>query len=410
MNALKMVSQTFPATFGVMNKSDLSSFVDGIITTYNESIGDGNGNETDGDLACYTIEKGSDKVILSEKICVFVSLTLVIIGLVGNFCSFLVFSSKEMRVISSNVYLLVLACSDSFYLISVLSAKILSTLRCLYFTASAIDFYNRSMAWCKIFQYILDLCSNYSTCLIMAFTIERFIAVYLPIRFKEICTVQRARIICAVTLITTAVLISPHHFMYISLLPQKNVCLINPHYEQQFWRIYIAEMSFFRIIPVFIIAVLNITIIMRLSMVNREKRRLKNSRTPLNSNNRKKQKGKKKQKDDKNLQITVMLIMVSTSYIIVFLPVLIHFIMWALQREKFIELDSEAMVLAQRYTGTLYISGFAINFFLYTISGKVFREQMLRILCERDIRIHQQKITNNGQTSITHCPEATTLV
>ncbi|ELT94245.1 hypothetical protein CAPTEDRAFT_27443, partial [Capitella teleta] len=117
------------------------------------------------------------------------------IGLVGNFFSFLVFSSKDMRSVSSNVYLLLLACSDSFYLISVLFAKILSVLKCIYFTNSAIDPYNNSIVWCSIFQFILDLCSNYSTSLILAFTMERFIAIYLPIRFKDLCTVRRARLI-----------------------------------------------------------------------------------------------------------------------------------------------------------------------------------------------------------------------
>ena len=39
------------------------------------------------------------------------------------------------------------------------------------------------------------------------------------------------------------------------------------------------------------------------------------------------------------------------------------------------------MLIAENYTKTLYIAGFAMNFFLYTMSGKVFRKQLVFMLC-----------------------------
>jgi hypothetical protein len=38
------------------------------------------------------------------------------------------------------------------------------------------------------------------------------------------------------------------------------------------------------------------------------------------------------------------------------------------------------MLIAGNYTRALYVLGFAINFFLYTISGRVFREQLQFII------------------------------
>ena len=71
-----------------------------------------------------------------------------------------VFSSKEMRGNSSNVYLLVLALSDSMYLVSVFLTKVLPLLRCLHFNdAEEADIYNKIDFICKVsYQLQHSLC------------------------------------------------------------------------------------------------------------------------------------------------------------------------------------------------------------------------------------------------------------
>jgi len=81
-------------------------------------------------------------------------------------------------------YLLTLAASDSCYLVSVFLSKTLTTLRCWYFVKSAFDIVNRSDISCVLLQYLSDLFSNNSTCVILAFTVERAIAVFTPMRYK----------------------------------------------------------------------------------------------------------------------------------------------------------------------------------------------------------------------------------
>lgn len=75
-----------------------------------------------------------------------------------------------------------------------------------------------------------------------------------------------------------------------------------------------------------------------------------------------------------------MLILVSTSYILVFIPVLVHFVVLKLQRSKVVDVSYVTMLTIQNYTRTLYIAGFAINFFLYTVSGTIFRKQLKKLL------------------------------
>ena len=64
-----------------------------------------------------------------------------------------------MRNISSNVYLLVLAFSDSMYLVSVFLAKLLTTLRCLHLQDSDFDIINSSTIVCQPPQLLVDFFS-----------------------------------------------------------------------------------------------------------------------------------------------------------------------------------------------------------------------------------------------------------
>ena len=93
---------------------------------------------------------------------------------------------------------------------------------------------------------------------------------------------------------------------------------------------------------------------------------------------------KKTKQEDKSLQLTIMLILVSSTYIIVYIPVIVVFVVF-----KVLDPASAAMTntwIAYNYTKVLYIFGFAINFLLYTVSGRVFREQLQVLLCERNLR------------------------
>ena len=68
-----------------------------------------------------------------------------------------VFSSRDMRIVSSNVYLLLLAISDSLYLTAVFSTNSLKTMQCLFEFSPHSDVNNHSQLMCKLLQFMLDL-------------------------------------------------------------------------------------------------------------------------------------------------------------------------------------------------------------------------------------------------------------
>ena len=363
------------------NHSNCAHYYDNFTTmAANVTMGVSHGNVSNEtmDYACYFMGESRD-VVLSHRFVTYSSLVFVLIGLVGNFFSILVFTSREMRVLSSNVYLLMLALSDTLYLLSVFFRKTLSGFRCLYFQNTGfVDLYHRSNVGCRLLQYLLDLFADYSICLILAFTIERFMAVYHPIIYVDKFTVQTSCIVCFLLFALIAISILPYHVMYMVVYPEHKMCLIDVSKEDTFWACYIAEAVTFHVLPVIIIAVLNGKIIIRILHIFRSRHADAATNNDVLITNG----GRQKERDgqDKSLQLTVMLILVSTAYVITYIPMLVHFILTKLSRSNVIQVSSTAMAMAQNYTGALYICGFAMNFFLYTLSGDVFRKKLQSIL------------------------------
>jgi len=91
-------------------------------------------------------------------------------------------------------------------------------------------------------------------------------------------------------------------------------------------------------------------------------------------------------REEKSLQTTIMLITVSTSYVLAYLPVLFHFLIYfiKLKVDRKFDISDMSMLIAGNYTKLLYVGGVAVNFFLYTVSGRVFRKQLIQLLaCRR---------------------------
>lgn len=184
------------------------------------------------DASCYAVSSDDGRVMTSIRIFIWSSVMFVSSGLVGNTLSLLVFSSSEMRQMSSNVYLLALSVSDSLYLVSVLLGRLLTAARCWYLSYAPLDLVNHSQFFCVLQQYLSDLFADYSTCLILAFTVERGYAVFFPVAFKQRCTVTRSRIVCASMFAVISICIAPYHAIMIGLYADYNVCAIVKHYEE----------------------------------------------------------------------------------------------------------------------------------------------------------------------------------
>jgi len=271
-----------------------------------------------------------------------------------------------------------------------------------------VDIQNGSSFMCAALQYLSDLFADYSTCLILAFTVERSIAVFVPLRFKDICTVWRSRFACTAIFFVLAIIIAPYHFLSMGLYPGYHVCTILPEYEALFSVVYGFELMILRIAPVFVIALLNGFITVRITKLTRAKNKRRAVTKQLIDAGTAKQKNRAKN-EDRNLQLTAILILVSTSYIIFFIPVVVDFGLRKLAHSGVIEPSMSTLAIVGNLSKALYICGFAINFFLYTMSGRVFRGQLSNLLCPRLKRdMGEQSV--GGKTMATTAPEASSAV
>ena len=109
------------------------------------------------DASCYAVSSKDDRVMTSIHVFVGASLALVASGLVGNALSVVVFSSYEMSQLSSNVYLLALAVSDSIYLVSVLLGRLMTAARCWYFPGTPLDLVNRVQFFCVLLLSLIHI-------------------------------------------------------------------------------------------------------------------------------------------------------------------------------------------------------------------------------------------------------------
>lgn len=109
---------------------------------------------------------------------------MILIGLIGNFLSCVVFLSTYLKMRSSSYYLAALAIADLAFLV------VLTIVNCSF--NGILELFNKE-GWCQILVYISSVASILSVWLIVAFTVERFIAVQYPLQRPAICTVSRSK-------------------------------------------------------------------------------------------------------------------------------------------------------------------------------------------------------------------------
>ena len=123
---------------------------------------------------------------LVKNLNIYLTPLIILLGLVTNTLSLLVFLCTYLTKHSSSIYLASLAIADNGFLLS-LAISWLSWIN--------IDLVHRPVI-CQLTLYMGSVSSFLSVYYVMAFTVERFIAVNFPLKRHVMCTVKRAKIVC----------------------------------------------------------------------------------------------------------------------------------------------------------------------------------------------------------------------
>lgn len=180
---------------------------------------------------------------------------IILLGLVGNLLSCVVFLKTHLKLRSSSYYLAALATTDFSFLMSLLLVWLNSTIGWKVFNNNG---------WCETLVYVSAVCSSLSVWLIVAFTVERFIAVQYPLHRPHMCTVARAK---TIILVLTILALVSHSYSFVTAGVVKNqggdeMCELKAEYWQTMRIISIIDSIASLIVPLVLIIVMN-TMIMR---------------------------------------------------------------------------------------------------------------------------------------------------
>lgn len=207
-------------------------------------------NQTDFDPGGHFIEKTCDSFyVYLQFLHTYYIPFIIAVGFIGNFLSCIVFLTTHLRMRSSSYYLAALAVADFGFLAVVL------IVHCSF--NNIFDIYNTN-GWCQFFVYLSSVCASLSVWLVVAFTIERFIAVQYPLQRPHICTVSRAKAV--VVSLTIFALVSQSYLFWIAgMVPIKDrlECEMRPVYLEFMRVVNFIDTFTTLIIPLLLILIMN---------------------------------------------------------------------------------------------------------------------------------------------------------
>lgn len=331
---------------------------------------------------------------------------LLFIGTFGNIFSFVILRKSMMRV-STYFYLAVLALAD-------LVVLYLGLLRLWTGEITGVDIRNKNNWICKITIFLTYTISDFSVWLIVAVTVERYIAVCHPLKASILCSVQRARM---VTVSVFLILIATNsHFLWTvhvsdkSYLNESARCEAVPKHAfllNQVWPW--VDTVLYSFAPYILLFNLNFWIIKQVLSAKKCRTQLQHCTSGRNNHLQ------KRLPSEGCIKLTIMLLTVSFSFIVTTFPVNIYLILESLwKKESGLRLLARQALISTIAELLMYVNH-CINFYLYCATGKKFRNHIEKLLCKfkKYRRSHSGYSMSNhhvtrvsfstGRSSIRHC-------
>ena len=314
---------------------------------------------------------------LHKKLSLYAPPVLLILGTLGNAFSVVVLTRKSMRRRSTYFYLTVLAVTDTVVLY-------VGLLRLWLGELTGEDVRNTTDWACKVISFFGYALSDFSAWLIIAVTVERWLAVCLPLRATRFCTREKAvRVVIALFVIL--LLINCHFFWTVHIVHIPHGEDFIPHCEaaDQFRTLIDGVWPW---MDAFIYSFLPfVTILLLNTLIIRKVLRAKHNRRVLQFCGR-----------GKTLEVqqpfsatdsgrtTIMLLTVSFSFLVTTLPMNVTLIATRFLAPNIQDLGVMVVYrLVRTIMELLMYVNHSINFYLYCAAGRKFRDQLVRLIHNR---------------------------
>ena len=289
---------------------------------------------------------------------------LVPIGWFGNTLSFIIMLKRNNRRISTCVHMAAISVNDNIMMYL-----------CLHvFLVAAMEVHGWNPVECKFVAFGALFALQNCTFLILSMTIDKYIAIKWPHRAATYSTPKRARLISVTVYVCAFIYNIPHFFLSSTVGTQCLAYAISSTLTSVYsWFSFVLN----AIIPFTLLIHMNYVIV----------KTVRNSRKMFGTNTGNNTEGsgrgmdtrQKTMKSAEN-QLTIMLLLVTTLFLILLCPTYFRFIYLVFAKRDTPFEYAKSMLLYQ-VTAKLYTSNSGINFFLYCISGQKFRNDLKEILC-----------------------------
>ena len=286
-----------------------------------------------------------------NKIWIYASPVLIILGTIGNILSGKVMLGKRLRKHTTSVYLIGLAVVDTFILYADLPWNWINAV-------FEINIRDLSFAYCKINLFCMYYVIQLEAWILVCVNIERLTAVFLPMKAKKLFT-KRSALIQMAIVASVLFVINSHIFWTQTLVDDGSVYVCMEHPDFAMFRLHVygwIDMVLASVLPFSVMFVSSIAICVKLYMQSKIGGSSASSKTTT---------------------ITVMLITVCIVFVLCSLPITIFL--------------SDTEYFVTRYgccfswnviwpvVSIVMFTNNAVNFLLYSISGPRFRDELRRM-------------------------------
>ena len=314
-----------------------------------------------------SVIKEAINLILFSEAFTFYSLSVIIpVGCVCNILALATFLTKRMRKQSSCWYLAMLALADTIVLVTELIRQWLPNPRI------NVNVYNESQIACILVTYLSLVSRTLSSWTIVVFTIERTVCVMKPLKgIRKIANTSLAKKIIALEV--SCSLLSATYIFFLSTVRSvggKMECTSIEAKHDLNNSMSLIWILFSTFLPVTLVCILNAITIRKLSKLKEKRGDLFSQRNYDYAVNKNK--------------VTLMLLTVSTCFILLSTPYLILWI-WVNRLRATNAAEYHTIQAALGIVRVFYVLNFAINLALYSITGSKFRKQLLVVItCSKD--------------------------
>ncbi|KAL3859749.1 hypothetical protein ACJMK2_009947 [Sinanodonta woodiana] len=326
-----------------------------------------------------------------KRLLLYIPPILLLVGTFGNLFSFIILI-RHVRKVSTYNYLTVLAIMD----ILVLYVGLLQ----LWIGELTDEIVNQGRWLCKIVIFLGYVSSDASVWLIIAVTVERFIAVCFPLKAYAMCNIRKARciIFCVICLIC---IINVHFFWTVDLKSVSSNDTVGRKCEASDNHKVLVEVvwpwvdaAIYSFLPFVVITILNSLIVRQVFSAKQKRHQLQYIlRSPKSVTrtmpSRNQGEGSKK--------LTCMLMSVSCTFLITTLPMNICLIVRAFWYSNDVK-NYATFTLLTTIAKLLMYTNHSINFFLYCATGRKFRKQFQTMMCICCTLRDSKQLTNDSRS------------